>query len=123
MSNPGESLVWTSDLTQLHGKIVPRATAVAPDNRTAIELIGPPDAIRQISVVGAAADEPSARQVAAAMVMTVRLILPDWAGANRWLTDSMRAVTRKEQAITMRGWKLRMTWLDATKTVTLKATH
>ena len=121
--NPAERLIWNADLTKLHGKIVPRSTALSPDNRTAIELIGPPEHICQISVAGEVIDEASARQVAAYMVMTVRMILPQWAGANAWLTDGMRLVKRREQAITMQGWKLRMEWMEATKTVALKATR
>jgi hypothetical protein len=121
--NIAENLTWNADLTKLHGKLMPRSTAVAPDNRAAIELIGPPERIRQISVAGEVIDEASARQVAAYMVMTIKLILPQWAGANAWLTGSMRVVKRKEQAITMQGWKLRMEWLEASRTVTLKATR
>ena len=117
------NLVWNADLTKLHGKIAPRSTATALDHRTAIELIGPPEAIRQVSVAGEAIDEASARQAAAYMVMTVKLILPQWSGANRWLTESMRTVKQRPQAITMQGWKLRMEWLEATKTITLKATR
>lgn len=123
MSNPAEQMTWSADLTKLHGKIVPRSTALSPDQRTVVQVIGPPEALRMVEVAGEVTDEASARQVAAYMVMTVRLILPDWPGANRWLTHSMRLVKRKEQAITMFGWKLRMTWLEASKTVTLKATH
>ena len=123
MSNPAESMHWSSDLTTLHGKIVPRATALAPNQRTVIQVIGPPEAIRLIEVAGEVVDEASARQVAAYMVMTIRLILPAWRGADRWLTDSMKNVKRKEQALTMFGWKLRMAWLEESKTVTLKATH
>jgi hypothetical protein len=121
--NIAENLTWNADLIKLHGKLMPRSTAVAPDNRAAIELIGPPEYIRQISVAGEVIDEVSARQVAAYMVMTIKLILPQWIGANAWLTGSMRVVKRREQAITMHGWKLRMEWLEATKTVTLKATR
>jgi hypothetical protein len=121
--NPAENLTWNADLTKLHGKLMPRSTALAPDNRAAIELIGPPERIRQISVAGEVIDEAGARQVAAYMVMTIKLILPDWRGANAWLTESMRLVKRREQAIVMQGWKLRMTWMEATKTVTLKATR
>ena len=117
------NLTWAADLTKLHGKIAPRSTATAPDHRTAIELIGPPEAIRQVSVVGEAVDEASARQAAAYMVMTVKLILPQWTGANRWLTESMRMVKQRPQAITMQGWKLRMEWLAAARTVTLKVTR
>jgi hypothetical protein len=120
--NPS-TLTWNADVTKLHGKIVPRSTATAPDGRTAIELIGPPEHIRQISVVGEAVDEASARQVAASMVLTIKLIVPQWPGANRWLTDCMQAVKKKPQSLTMHGWKLRMEWLEATKTVTLKATR
>lgn len=123
MSNPAESMTWRADLTKLHGKIVPRATALAPDQKTVVQVIGPPEALRMAEVAGEITDEASARQVAAYMVMTVRLILPSWPGANRWLTDSMRQVKRKEQAIVMHGWTLRMTWLPESQTVTLKATH
>jgi hypothetical protein len=121
--NPAENLTWNADLTKLHGKLMPRSTAIAPDNRAAIELIGPPEHIRQISVAGEVVDEASARQVAAYMVMTVKLILPDWRGANGWLTDSMRMVKRSDLSITMQGWKLHMTWLETSRTVTLKATR
>jgi hypothetical protein len=123
MSNPAESMVWSQDLTTLHGKIVPRATALAPDQKAVVQVIGPPESLRMVEVAGEITDDASARQVAAYMVMTVRLILPQWAGADRWLTQGMRAVKRKEQAITMQGWKLRMQWQEPTKTVTLKATH
>jgi len=116
-----EEMTWTADLTTLHGKILPRSTALAPDQKTVVQVIGNPDAMRAVEVAGEITDEASARQVAACMVMSVRLILPQWAGANRWLTESLRAVKRKEQAITMQGWKLRMTWLPESNTVTLRA--
>jgi|GEM_PF-5094496 len=117
-----EEMTWTADLTTLHGKILPRSTALAPDHKTVVQVIGNPDAMRAVEVAGEITDEASARQVAACMVMSVRLILPQWAGANRWLTDSMRGVKQREQTITMQGWKLRMTWLPETNTVTLRAT-
>jgi len=117
-----EELTWTADLTKLHGKILPRSTALAPDQKTTVQVIGNPDAMRAVEVVGEITDEASARQVAACMVMSVRLILPNWAGANKWLTDSLRDVKQREQTITMQGWKLRMAWLPETNTVTLRAT-
>jgi hypothetical protein len=123
MSNPGEQLTWQPGMATLHGKLTPRATATSPDTKTAIELLGPPHAIKQVSVVGQCVDEASARQAAAYMVMTIKLILPTWPGAQGWLTQAFRNVRTREQAITMQGWKLRMTWLSDTSTVTLQATH
>ena len=90
-----EELTWTADLTKLHGKILPRSTALAPDQKTTVQVIGNPDAMRAVEVVGEITDEASARQVAACMVMSVRLILPNWAGANKWLTDSLRDVKQR----------------------------
>ena len=123
MSNPGESLTWQQSQGMLHGKPTPIATATAPDLRTVISIAGPPDRIKQISVVGECVDEATARQAATYMVMTVKLILPRWAGANTWLTNAYRNVKARPQAITMQGWKLRMTWLSETNTVTLQATR
>lgn len=122
MTNPAEQMTWIADLTTLHGKILPRSTALSPDQKTVVQVIGNPDAMRAVEVAGEVVDEPSARQTAAYMTMSVRLILPDWVGANRWLTDSMRKVKQHEQGITMQGWKLRMAWQAETSTVTLRAT-
>lgn len=121
--NPAEQMTWQASEAKLHGKVWPRATALAPDNRTAIEIIGPPTTIKQISVVGQIADEVSAKQLATYMAMAMRLILPEWQGANAWLTVSLRMVQRKPNAITMAGWHIRMEWIEETATVTLKATH
>lgn len=121
--NPAEHMTWHASETTLHGKAWPRSTAVAPDRRTAIEIIGPPDGIKQLSVVGQIADEPSAQQLALYMAMAVQLILPQWQGANAWLTASLRLIQRKPNAITMSGWHLHMEWLKETATVTLKATR
>lgn len=123
MTNPAEQMTWQTGEAKLHGKVWPRSTALAPDNRTAIEIIGPPSAIKQMSVVGQIADEGSAKQLATYMAMAIRLILPEWQGANAWLTVSLRMVQRKPNAITMSGWHIRMEWLKETATVTLKATR
>lgn len=122
-ANPGEQLTWRRGMGTLHGRPAPQAIATAPDAKTVISILGPPDRIRQISVVGQCTDESSARQAATYMVMTVKLILPQWAGATAWLTNAYREVKTREQRITMQGWKLRMVWLDETATVTLQATH
>jgi hypothetical protein len=121
--NPAEHMTWNASETTLHGKVWPRSTAVAPDRRTAIEIVGPPDGIKQLSAVGQIADETSAQQLALYMAMAVQLILPQWQGANAWLTASLRLIQRKPNAITMSGWHLRMEWLKETATVTLKATR
>lgn len=124
MSNPAEQMEWKADLTKLHGKIMPRSTAAAPDMRTAIEIVGPPEKIRQLSVVGQIVDARSAEQTAAYMVMAVRLILPEWTTAPFWLADNLRIVVRRgPQKITMYGWKIMMGYLPETKMVTLQANH
>lgn len=124
MSNPAEHMTWHASNATLHGKVLPRSTAVAPDNRTAIEIIGPPERIKQISVVGQIIDQASADQVAAYVVMAMRLILPQWAGSTAWLTNSLRNVEKRgPQTITMQGWKIKMGYLPETHTVTLQATH
>jgi hypothetical protein len=124
MSNPAESMVWHASNATLHGKVWPRATAAAPDDRAAIEIIGPPERIKQVAVVGQIVDTNSASQVAAYMVMAMRLIAPQWAGATTWLQQSLRAVERRgPQAITMCGWRITMGFLSETHTVTLQATH
>lgn len=123
MSNPAEHLTWRRSMGTLHGKPAPRSTATSPDMQTVIDIVGPPDRIRQINVVGVCADAATARQAATYMVMTVRLILPQWGGATSWLTNAYREVRTRPQAITMQGWKLRMAWLPETHTVTLQATH
>jgi hypothetical protein len=88
MSNPAESMTWIASNARLHGKIYPRSTATAPDMHTAIEIIGPPEQMKQVSVVGQILDQTTADQVATYMVMAMRLILPQWTGANAWLTGS-----------------------------------
>lgn len=122
MTNPAEQMTWSADLTTLHGKILPRSTALSPDQKTVVQVIGNPDAMRAVEVAGEVVDELSARQAAAYMTMSVRLILPGWHGANKWLTDSMRKVKQHEQGITMQGWKLRLAWQAETSTVILRAT-
>jgi hypothetical protein len=121
--NPAEHMAWQAGEAKLHGKIWPRSIATAPDNRTAIEIIGPPSQIKQLSVVGQIADTSSANQLAVYMAMAMQLILPQWQGANAWLTVSLRMVQRKPNAITITGWHIRMEWLKETATVTLKATR
>lgn len=124
MSNPAEQMTWHASNATLHGKVWPRSTAASPDLRTAIEIIGPPAQIKQISVVGQIVDQSSADQLAAYMVMAMRLIAPQWAGATAWLQQSLRTVERHgPQAITMQGWKIKMGYLAETHTVTLKADH
>lgn len=124
MSNPSESMTWIASNARLHGKIYPRSTASSPDMRTAVEIVGPPEQIKQVSVVGQILDQATADQVATYMVMATRLILPQWAGANAWLSSSLRAVEQRgAQAITMHGWKIRMGWLAESRTVTLQATR
>lgn len=118
-----EHMQWASDLTELRGKIMPRSTATAPDMRTAIEIIGPPEQVRQISVVGDVVTVDSARQLAQYMVMAMQLILPQWDGANDWLTQSLRLAKRAPRSVRMHGWNVRMEWLEASKTVTLKASR
>jgi TP901 family phage tail tape measure protein len=53
MSNPAESMVWHASNATLHGKVWPRATAAAPDDRAAIEIIGPPERIAGQVMIGA----------------------------------------------------------------------
>lgn len=124
MSNPAEQMTWHANNATLHGKTWPRSTAASPDLRTAIEIIGPPEQIKQISVVGQIVDQSSADQLATYMVMAMRLIVPQWAGATTWLQQSLRNVERRgPQSITMLGWKIKMGYLAETRTVTLKADH
>ena len=118
-----ETLQWNVDLTEVSGVIVSRSTAVTPDRRTAIEIIGPPEDLRLISVVGELTTVDGARQLAALMAMAMRLVLPNWRGADPWLAQSLRSVKRTSHAIAMHGWKVRMEWLSASSTVTLKATR
>ena len=123
MRNPAEQMTWQAGVVMLDCTPWPRSIATAPNNRTAIEIIGPIDQIKQLSVVGQISDCITATQTAAYLAMAIRLILPDWQGANAWLTVSLRMIQRTPNAITIDGWHLRMEWVRETATVTLKATR
>lgn len=117
----GQDLKWSFGAGTLHGRPVPRSVASTPDDRTTIEIIGAPGAIKQIVVAGQALDETSAAQVAGYMAIAMRLILPRWQGVDTWLAASLRRVREKPQVITMQGWKIRMRWIADLNTVALQA--
>lgn len=119
----GQDLTWQQSEGVLHGKKIVLTNATTPDMKTAIQIFGPPDAIRQVSVVGLIADEASAGQCAVYMALALRLILADWPGADAWLAASLRGARERTAEITIHGWKLHMVWLKKTSTITLKATR
>ena len=119
----GEELKWATGTGTLHGKPVARSIASTPDARTTIEIIGPPRAIKQIVVVGQMVDEDSAKQAATYMAIAVRLILPQWDGADAWLAAGLRNVKAKPQTISVHGWRVGVQWMPDLQAVGLQATR
>lgn len=119
----GEDLVWQTGAATLHGEPVARSIATTPDARTTIEIIGPPEQIKQVVVAAQMLDEATAKQAAAYMAITLRLILPQWAGADAWLAASLRQIKRHPQTITVQGWNIRMRWIANLNTAALQATR
>lgn len=119
----GENLAWETGIGTLHGKPVPRAVASTPDARTTIEIIGKPGQVKQIVVVGQMIDEATAVQAAQYMAIAMRIVLPQWAGVDAWLAESLRQVKRKPQSIRMHGWRIGMRWIPELSTVALQASH
>lgn len=119
----GENLKWTTGVGTLHGKPVPRSVALTPDTRTTIEIIGPPTAIKQIVVIGQMIDEASAKQAATYMAISVRIVLPEWQGADAWLAAALRQVKQRPQKIKIQGWKVWMRWIPELSAVGLQATR
>lgn len=122
----GKELRWKAGRiaypTQQGGHVLlPRSTATTRDQRTAIEIIGPPNAMRQISLVGEMPSAAPARQAATYAALVLRLIAPEWSDADAWLASALQWVREAPTGICVDGWQVTITWSAAARTLILKA--
>lgn len=105
-------LAWTETTVQVEvkgqGKVTwPRFLGASPDGKTALELIGSPDNIRGLTLLGemSAADLDATKRNGAYAAVCLAIVCPNWAGRDAWLTHEMKRLrTTKQTIIQKSGW-------------------
>lgn len=111
-----EALEWTETTVEVHVKgvgpaIWPRTIGQSSDGKTALELIGGPDNIRSITLLGemSAADLEATRRNGAYAAVCLAIVAPNWSGRDTWLAHTMRRLRQlRHTTIQQSGWRIRV---------------
>lgn len=107
-------LAWTETTVQVEvkgqGQVTwPRYIGQSADGKTALELIGSPDNIRGITLLGemSAADLEATRRNGTYAAVCLAIIAPNWTGRDAWLAHELKRLrTTKQTVIRQSGWKI-----------------
>lgn len=132
-----QDLTWTETTVQVEVEFKgppprtetmawPRLLGQSADGKTALELIGGPDNIRSIGLLGqmSAKDMEATRRNGAYAAVCLAIIAPQWKGRDQWLIKQMKQLaTTRSASIIQNGWRILLTFDVRTNWFNLKASH
>lgn len=122
-----KALSWTETTAQVEVQgqgltMWPRHIGESADGKTALELIGGPDNIRSITLLGemSAADLDAAQRNGAYAAVCLAIVCPNWMGRDAWLAHEMKRLRITKQVVLNKsGWRIGLRFEG--NTLTLKA--
>lgn len=104
----------------------PRSIGQSADGKTALELIGHPNNIRVVSLLGemSASDLEATKRNGAYAAVCLAIVAPQWKGRDQWLSKSMKRLRiTRVASIIQNGWQIRMTFDPRTSMFNFKASR